>query len=61
VEVFGDDMTMGGVFIFLLGSEACLACLVFVRRFGTRKIKQQPEKILLDFGYIFFLYILIVV
>lgn len=53
-------MTVDSVFLGVVGSEASLVFSVFIRWVEMVKVKQQPDKILLGFGYTFFKYILIV-
>jgi hypothetical protein len=55
VAVFGDDMTVDSVLLCIMGSEASLVFSVFVRWIEMVKVKQQPDKILLGFGYTVFL------
>ena len=55
MAVFGDDMTVDSVLLCIVGSEASLVLSVFIRSVEIVKVKQQPFKILLGFGCIYFL------
>jgi hypothetical protein len=54
VAVFGDDMTVDSVLLCIVGSEASLVFSLFIRWVEMVNVKQQPDKILLGFGYTFF-------
>lgn len=50
-------MTVNSVLLGVVGSEASLMFSVFIRWVEMVQVKQQPDKILLVFGYTFFFYI----
>lgn len=54
MAVFGDDTTVDSVLLCIVGSEASLVFSLFIRWVEMVNVKQQPDKILLGFGYTFF-------